>query len=115
MALKQVPVAASIGQDGSGGDRGAVHGEDRWQAAVVLRKDIGLAVTVEIACRLRDEVVGRVAVGDRRAGVDVLGGDGADVGLLAGQGGGGLRVDPGLGQVEQPVAVAVTRETADPL
>src|SRR5258705_55136 len=35
--------------------------------------------------------------------VDVLAGDGADVGLLASEGGGGLRVGPGLGQVEQTV------------
>ena len=55
------------------------------------------------------EVVGRVVVGDRRAGVGVLAGDGADVGLLAGQGGGGLGVGPGLGQVEQAVAVGVAR------
>ena len=55
---------------------------------------------------MRDEVVGRVAVGDRRAGVDILGGDGAGVGLLAGQGG----VGPGLGQVEQAVAVGIAGE-----
>src|SRR6266480_2500947 len=59
-------------------------------------------VTVEIiACRLRGEVVGRVAVDDRGAGVGFQGGDGADVGLLAGQGGGGGGVGPGLGRVEQ--------------
>ena len=60
------------------------------------------------------EVVGRVVVGDRRAGVaGVLAGDGAGVGLLAGQGGGGLRVGPGLGQVEQAVAVGVAGEAGD--
>ena len=58
---------------------------------------------------MRDEVVGRVAVGDRRAGVDILGGDGAGVGLLAGQGG----VGPGLGQVEQAVAVGIAGEAGD--
>jgi hypothetical protein len=47
------------------------------------------------------EVVGGVGVADRRAGVvGVLGGDGAEVGLLAGQGEVEKRVDPGLGQVE---------------
>ena len=61
------------------------------------------------------EVVGRVAVGDGGAGrvVGVLGGDGADVGLLAGQGGGGRGVGPGLGQVEQAVAVGVAGEAGD--
>ena len=59
------------------------------------------------------EVVGRVVVGDGGAGVGVLAGDGADVGLLPGHGGGGRRVGPGLGQVEQAVAVGVAREAGD--
>ena len=61
------------------------------------------------------EVVGRVVVGDggARRAVGVLAGDGADVGLLAGQGGGGRRVGPGLGQVEQAVGVGVAGEAGD--
>ena len=51
--LDQVPVAARIGQDGAASDRGAVHGPDRRQAAVVLPKNIGLAVAVEIGRRQR--------------------------------------------------------------
>src|SRR5205814_621011 len=42
-------------------------------------------------------VVGGVVVADRRAGVGVPAGGGADVGLLVGHGSGGLRVGPGLG------------------
>ena len=61
------------------------------------------------------EVVGRVVVGDGRArrAVGVRAGDRADVGLLAGQGGGGGGVSPGLGQVEQAVAVGVAGEAGD--
>ena len=42
-----------------------------------------------------------------------LASDGGDVGLLAGLGGGGLGVGPGLGQVEQAVVVGVATEAGD--
>src|SRR4029077_16773129 len=54
-----------------------------------------------------------VVVGNGGAGGGVLAGDGADVGLLAGHGGGRRRVGPGVGQVEQAVAVGVAGEGGD--
>ena len=53
IVLDYVPVAARIGKDGGVYDVGAVHGPDRRRAAVVLRKNIGVAVAVEIS-RLGD-------------------------------------------------------------
>ena len=40
---------AGIGKDGGVYDVGAVHGPNRWRAAVVLRKYIGVVVAVEIS------------------------------------------------------------------
>ena len=48
IALDYVPVVPRIGKHGGVCDVGAVHGPDRRQAAVVLPKNIGLAVAVEI-------------------------------------------------------------------
>ena len=44
-------VGPAIGKDGAASERGAVHGPDRRQAAVVLPKNVGLAVAVEIGRR----------------------------------------------------------------
>jgi len=53
IVLDYVPVVARMGKDGGVYDVGAVHGQDRRRAAVVLRKNIGVAVAVEIS-RLGD-------------------------------------------------------------
>src|SRR5215831_12624741 len=48
IALDQVRVAASIGQRGTAGPSRSVHRPDRWGAIVVLPKNVGLAVAVEV-------------------------------------------------------------------
>ena len=50
-AVSDMPRGPRIGQDGAASDVGAVHGPDRRQAAVVLPKNIGLAVAVEVVGR----------------------------------------------------------------
>ena len=111
-----------VGDDDVGqGDVAGVghHVGERHRAAhghVRPGRDVGVLAVDElddVDRRASAEVVGRVVVGDGGAGVGVLAGDGADVGLLAGQGGGGRGVGPGLGQVEQAVAVGVAGEAGD--
>src|SRR6185369_15555988 len=113
-----------VGNDdvGQGGVAGVGHHVCEGQGAAHGHVRPGQAVGVLAVDELDDvdaggvaEIVGRVVVGNSGAGrvVRVLGGDGGDVGLLAGERGGRLRVGPGLGQVEQTVGVGVTGEAGD--
>ena len=136
--LGQVEQAVAVGVAGEAGDRpqlvvgddhvgqrhvaGVGHhvGERHRAARGHVRPGRGVGVLAvdeldDVDRRGVAEVVGRVVVGDGGAGrvVGVLAGDGAGVGLLAGQGGGGRGVGPGLGQVEQAVAVGVAGEAGD--
>src|SRR6185369_12315572 len=134
--LGQVEQAVAVGVAGEAGDRpelvvgdddigqrnvaGVGHhvGEGHGAAGGHVRPGRAIGVLAvdeldDVDARGVAEVVGRVVVADRGAGAGVLGGDGADVGLLAGLGGGGGGVGPGLGQVEQAVTVAVAGEAGD--
>src|SRR5207247_7951874 len=102
--VDQVETADRIGPVVGDRDRVGVAGARHEGGRAVGDGDLQVGRRYRVA-----EVVGRIDCGDRRAGrvVGVVGDDGADVDLLAGQGGGRRGVGPGLGRVDQAVAVRV--------
>src|SRR5262245_50039166 len=105
IVLDYVPVAARIEKDSDVYDIGAVHGQVRRCAAVVLRKNIGVAVTVEISCLGAMPGGSGIGLGCSPAEVGAVHDPGGD------QTGRSGRLDHRPGNADRPIAVEVLLET----